>query len=318
MPSSKKSQKKAKPVPRVTRAEITSSATPRKRRGSLPVPSRNPETDAKAPAPAAPLCTAAEHHPLKQDCTCVWSQAPAGPLPAAILATPTPSKSPQQKRAEKKAERAQWTQADIDAAFAAAGGTPKGVQGGGHPSAKDVGAGRHPSTENRTAWGNEESPPRPPDARPPKETGRPSIYPTLDLERIEQQARGGLTKREIAWANGMSYDTLRVYQKEFSAFSAAIQRGRQTRTADLERSLEKVATGYTVKETRAQYDNQIGEWKTTEVVKHYPPDAKALHILLQKSESGTWRPGLDVKGQMTAKVVHVYGPEKKPEGAGAQ
>lgn len=246
----------------------------KKRRESPPDPKASPGTGAPAPAPAAP-CKATKHHPFERSCTCLWNQAEPGKIPEAVVKKPA-RKSPKKKRAEKKAERAEW--------------------------------------------GFEESPVPPPAVKLHKDAGRPTKYTDMDLERIEAHARGGLTKREIAWANGISYDTLREYEKSFSEFSGAIHRGRRRRVEDAERSMHMMANGFTLPEEKVQYDAQTGEWMRTTVLKVVPPDVKAQHLILVKAETGSWSPrqGIDLKGQMTAKVVHIYGPEKKPEGEGAQ
>lgn len=201
--------------------------------------------------------------------------------PASVDAPPAPSKpvkSPAEKRAEKAKQREGWSQAEIDAAFAANGGIPKGQT---------------------------------PD---PKPTGRPSKYPTIDLERVTLLAAGGLTKLEIAQSIGIAYDTLREYEKGYSEFSEAIEQGRRLEVAKVESALHKNAMGYTHPEEKTFYDSQVGMVVTHQTFKHYPGDTRAQLAILQHAETGSWKPKSDVNhsGEIASKVQIVNLPTKKP------
>lgn len=168
---------------------------------------------------------------------------------------PKKAKSPQQKRADKAESRKEWTQAEIDAAMA----FPKGQEEEPGDGEKDLG-------------------------------GRPAKLSPSDWERIESLAAGGLTKIEIAKSVGVSYWTLHEYEKRFPEFSQAIARGRELSLERVENSMHKVANGHYAPEEKIFYDSQVGQVVRAETVKYYPPDPKAQHILLQKKETGSWRP----------------------------
>lgn len=178
-----------------------------------------------------------------------------------------PKKSPAQKRAEAESQRKEWTQEEIDAAILANGGTPK----------------------------TQDSPPRGP--------GRPSKYPTIDLERVEMYAAGGLTKAEIAAAVGIDFSTLKDYQNAYPAFAAAIERGRAHSLEAVENALHKVAKGYTFPEEKLQYDNQVGKWARETCLKHVPPDTKAALAILQHAETRSWRPKAEVEHSFPEPLV---------------
>lgn len=164
------------------------------------------------------------------------------------------SKSPIQKRAEAEAKRKEWTQEEIDAALVANGGTPKGSN----------------------------------DA--PGRAGRPSKYPTIDLERVEMYAAGGLTKLEIAESLNISYDTLREYEKGFPEFSEAIAKGRRRDVEEVENAMHRMAKGYAFTEDKIFYDSQVGKVVIQPTLKRIPPDVKAGLAVLQHAETGSWRP----------------------------
>lgn len=168
-------------------------------------------------------------------------------------------KSPAQKRAEAQADREEWSQERIDAAFAASGGIPKG-----HP-------------EDRPA----EKPHRP--------IGRPTLIDDIDLEWVQRLAAGGLTKAEIAEAVGIGRSTLMAYQAEYPDFLDAINRGRARDITEIENAVHRAAKGYTFMEEKLQYDTQVGKWARETAVKHCPPDIKAALAILLHSETGSWK-----------------------------
>lgn len=274
-------------------AHSTPSPATTKRRGSPPASPVTPGRETETPAPAAPVLTNPGENPKPgksrngpDQGNLVSGKSDEKPEVSNPHFGPKPKKSPHEKRAEKKAERANWTQEQIDEAIRANGGIPKP-----RPTGENAAPGVNP-------------PPAGPGPNHRPGPGRPSKYPEMDLERIEAQARGGLTKREIAWANGVCYETLRTYQKEFSAFSAAIERGRRRRVEDAERSMHLMANGFTIPEEKVQYDMAVGEWKRTTTLKVVPPDVKAQHLLLIKAETGSWAPRQEVKH--TGKLSHTH------------
>lgn len=197
-------------------------------------------------------------------------------------------KSPHQKRAEAQADRESWTQEAIDAAILANGGTPKTQETTKHPG------------------------------------GRPSKYPTIDLERVEMYAAGGLTKIEIADRFGITYTTLREYEIQFPEFLAAIEKGRRRDIGQVEDALHKVAKGYTFPEEKLQYDNQVGKWARETTLKHVPPDTKAALAILLHAETKSWKPKSEVdhsfpeplviKSLQTGQAIEALGADKPPAG----
>lgn len=176
-------------------------------------------------------------------------------------------KSPHQKRAEAQADREGWSDEAVAQAFAANGGTPKA---------------------------SNDSEPR---------TGRKPKYQTIDLERVEMYAAGGLTKKEIAAAVGIAESTLYQYEIDHPEFAEAIAKGRAHSIEAVENALHKVAKGYTFPEEKLQYDNQVGKWARETALKHVPPDTKAALAILQHAETGSWRPKAEVEHSFPEPLV---------------
>lgn len=180
---------------------------------------------------------------------------------------PGKKKSPAQKRAEAAAQRKEWTQEEIDAAILANGGTPK--------------------TSNE----------------PDTKLGRKPKYASIDLERVEMYAAGGLTKIEIAKALDIAESTLYQYEIDHPEFSEAIAKGRRRDIVAVEDALHRVAKGYTFPEEKLQYDNQVGKWARETTLKHVPPDTKAALAILQHAETGSWKPKSEVQHQFPEPLV---------------
>lgn len=169
-------------------------------------------------------------------------------------------KSPAQKRAEAQADREEWSQERINAAFVASGGIPK------------------------------DQPEDKPAEKPRRPIGRPTLIDDIDLEWVQRLAAGGLTKAEIAEAVGIGRSTLMAYQAEYPDFLDAINRGRARDLTDIEDALHRAAKGYTFMEEKLQYDTQVGKWARETVIKHSNPDTKAALAILQHAETGSWKP----------------------------
>lgn len=193
-------------------------------------------------------------------------------------------KSPHQKRAETQAQREEWSDEKVADAFAAAGGVPKSQT-----------------------------------PEPPK-TGRKPKYQTIDLERVEMYAAGGLTKAEIAQALDIAESTLYQYEIDHPEFSEAIAKGRKRDVEEVENAVHRAAKGYTFIEDKIFYDSQVGKVVVQPTVKRIPPDIKAALAILLHAETKSWKPRSDVemkfpetlviRSQSTGQAIESLGVEK--------
>ncbi len=62
------------------------------------------------------------------------------------------------------------------------------------------------------------------------------------LQEVERLASTGATKKAIAEGLGICYETLRIKKRDFSAFSASIERGEALAISKVENALFKNAT----------------------------------------------------------------------------
>jgi len=161
-------------------------------------------------------------------------------------------KSPHKKRAEKEAERKAWSQEEIDAAFIANGGTPKD------------GEQKHPG-------------------------GRPSSYPSIDLDMVTKLSKLGMTNEQMAGYFDICIKTWYNYQRENPEFLQAIQKGKADADELVEQSLFQQAIGFTHPEDKIFYDNQIGKVVVVPTVKRYRGDTAAAFIWLKNRRPDRWK-----------------------------
>jgi transposase len=145
----------------------------------------------------------------------------------------------------------------------------------------------------------------------------------MDLEWVQRLAAGGLTKKEIAEAVGISLSTLMDYQTRYPEFLEAINQGRRRDIQDIEDAVHRAAKGYTFMEEKLQYDTQIGKWARETVIKHSNPDIKAALAILLHNETGSWKPKTEtelkfpeplvIKSLSTGKPIESLGLEAPPD-----
>lgn len=136
---------------------------------------------------------------------------------------------------------------------------------------------------------------------------RPNKYETHVAPRlveIEDWVRNGATDEEVAKRLGIAYSTLREYKDEFSAFSAALKRGKDYVDAEVENALLKRALGYSYDEVTQELKE--GKLVTTKTVtKQVVPDVTAQIFWLKNRRVTKWREkpfgdGADGGGEQSA------------------
>ena len=108
---------------------------------------------------------------------------------------------------------------------------------------------------------------------------------------IENWARRGCTKKEIATNLGVSKTTFETYEKKYSWLFDLIKKARFEAIEEVENSLFKAATGYYYKEYKAikvktgQYEEEI---KVVEIQSFKPPDTGAMCFYLKNRAKDKW------------------------------
>lgn len=108
------------------------------------------------------------------------------------------------------------------------------------------------------------------------------------LLTVEGWARNGLTNKQISQNIGITYKTLKEWQNKFSAFRAALKKGRRPVEIEVENSLVKRANGFVqeevVEEITIDADgNQTKHKRVTHKV--FPPDTAAAIFYLKNRSS---------------------------------
>lgn len=131
------------------------------------------------------------------------------------------------------------------------------------------------------------------------------------LNLVEGWARDGLIDKQIAHNLGIGYTTFKDYKNKYSAFSAALKKGKEVVDYEVENALLKRALGYeyteTTKERILQKDENgrplvdihgIPCYKmvvTKTVKKEVAPDTTAQIFWLKNRKPNEWRDKRDIE-----------------------
>ena len=137
--------------------------------------------------------------------------------------------------------------------------------------------------------------------------GRKSKYdPATTPSKAEELARDLLTDAQIAAKLGITYETFRQWGHKYTAFSAAVKRGKQEANRDLVEVMKKSAKGYYVdeEETTVYLDKDKQPKSYNKVVKkRYIPPSTTTQIFLAKNRMpedfrDVHRQEVDMRGQL--------------------
>lgn len=153
--------------------------------------------------------------------------------------------------------------------------------------------------------------------RPPKKTGRPSVYDPASCPAIARKLRGeGKTLQDIAESLGVARSTFDEWRKVYPEFSSALEEGDRDADDRVERSLFERAVGYTHPEekllTVTQGAGMPSVVERHEVTAHYAPDPTAIKFWLTNRRRDRWSDRTKVEGNVTLTLEQVLAEASKP------
>lgn len=107
------------------------------------------------------------------------------------------------------------------------------------------------------------------------------------LERVRGWVREGLSPAELAARMNISLTTLTEWRKTFPSIENALQQDPELINMQAENALLQRALGCEYTEERTEESEKNGV-KTVRIVKHIPPDTKALSLWLCNRSSNRW------------------------------
>ncbi len=126
-----------------------------------------------------------------------------------------------------------------------------------------------------------------------KKVGRPTLYNSEMLPKIEEYARQGLTNKQIAKNLGIGLATFYEWQNKYIEFADALKTGKEIADREVENALYQRATGYSHEEdTIMQYK---GQPVIVPTIKHYPPDPTSMIFWLKNRQPAKWRDKQEVE-----------------------
>ena len=140
-----------------------------------------------------------------------------------------------------------------------------------------------------------------------RKQGRPSKYSAaLDLT-VEYMARAGLTDKQISEKLGITEATLNNWKKAHPSFFESLKRGKEDPDDMVEKSLFKMATGYSYKAQKpvsvSMGQGMGSEVQTVEYKEHVPPNPTSIIFWLKNRRPDRWRDKHDVETSGEVRVI---------------
>lgn len=120
-----------------------------------------------------------------------------------------------------------------------------------------------------------------------KKMGRPSKFPTLNLEQVRKLYLKAFTDFEIADFFGISKQSLYVYLHNHQDFSDSVKGWKLEADKRVERSLLDRASGYS--HPHEEIFCKDGVVTRVQTIKHYPPDTMAMMYWLNNRQRLNWK-----------------------------
>lgn len=138
-----------------------------------------------------------------------------------------------------------------------------------------------------------------PAAQPPiprKYPGRPRKLQNIDLAKVTEMAKAGVTNKEMGKFFRVSQQTWCLEKIRNPEFREAVRVGEEEATDLVENALFKRATGYEQEERQVDKDGNV----KGKVFKIIPPDPTSMIFWLKNRRKKDWRDimGHDVSGQV--------------------
>lgn len=121
----------------------------------------------------------------------------------------------------------------------------------------------------------------------PNKVGRPSKLPDR-YEKIMDLAKQGKTDQQISDAIGISRRTLQHWKTNDWEFLLTLKENKAQADDLVEATLFQKATGYHLKKTKKEIDDN-GEEKIVEAYEEIPPDTTAMIFWLKNRRPKEWR-----------------------------
>lgn len=118
---------------------------------------------------------------------------------------------------------------------------------------------------------------------------RKEKYVEILTKAVGSLAKEGKSNKEIAAILGISVTTFTSWLAHNNRLATILNDSRAFVERAVEHSLFQLAVGYAHPETKVFYDSKTGDVVTHKVMKHYPPDLKAIQFILKNISPEKWK-----------------------------
>jgi len=134
--------------------------------------------------------------------------------------------------------------------------------------------------------------------------GRPTQYKKQFVEEVYKLCALGATDKELADFFKVKEQTINNWKNNHPDFFESIEKGKEKYdTKMIEAALRERAKGYSHPDVHiSSYQGEITE---TPIIKHYPPDTKAIELWLTNRDPKRWKRVVNAEhtGEVSIKVV---------------
>jgi hypothetical protein len=135
--------------------------------------------------------------------------------------------------------------------------------------------------------------------------GRPTKFKKGFIKQAEKLCKLGATDKDLAGFFEVCEDTINEWKIRYKAFSESLYRGKDYYDSQLiENALKSRAIGYSHQEIKFfAHEGIVTDQR--EIIKHYPPDTKAIELWLNNRNSDRWqnKQKVDFDGELTINAV---------------
>ena len=145
-----------------------------------------------------------------------------------------------------------------------------------------------------------------------EQAGRPTTFPEIDLEHVEDLVRLSYTPRMIARALDVDEANISRWRRQFPEFGKLLESAKDYAVEAVTNVLKESALGFEHDEEKIHFDSD-GNVSTHDTVKKHKPEVAAQKFLLLNRDPTNWRDRREEVTEHTGEITLRWGaPAEQP------